>query len=167
LATGQTGIMVSGEGVPIDCVIADFVSGAAEELARCGESSDFSLIEGQGSISHPAYAAVTLGLLHGCAPDALVFCYEAGRTHVKGFDHVEIPPPERQMEVLLAMANLRHPCRFIGIAVNTRRLDADAAARELEQAERRFGLPACDVYRTGADKLVRACIQYREQLVRS
>ena len=79
LATGQTGIMISGDGVPVDCVVADFVNGAAEELVKQNEQHDFLLIEGQGSISHPAFSAVTLGLLHGSAPDGLIFCYEAGR----------------------------------------------------------------------------------------
>jgi uncharacterized NAD-dependent epimerase/dehydratase family protein len=167
LATGQTGIMISGQGVPIDCVVADFVSGAAERLVAANEDNDFVLIEGQGSISHPAYSAVTLGLLHGTAPNGLIYCYEAGRTHVKGFDHVEIPPLEDQMAAYLTAANLRHPCKFIGVAVNTRRLDEDQAAMELQRAEQWTGLPACDVYRTGAEKLVEACIRLRREQVAS
>ncbi len=165
LATGQTGIMISGEGVPIDCVVADFISGAAEQLARQNEQHDFLLIEGQGSISHPAFSAVTLGLLHGSAPDGLIFCYEAGRTHVKGLDDIPIPPMKDQMEAYLVAAKLRHPCKFVGIAINTRHLNDEEALAEIERAESTFGLPTCDVYRTGADKLVDACIGLRAEVV--
>ena len=165
LATGQTGIMISGEGVPIDCVVADFVNGAAEELVVANEHHDFLLVEGQGSISHPAYSAVTLGLLHGCAPDGLIFCYEAGRTQVKGFQNIDIPPMKDQMLACEINANLRHPCKIIGIAINTRMMSDDEATLEITRAEDTFGLPACDVYRTGATKLVQACINLREELL--
>jgi len=165
LATGQTGIMISGEGVPIDCVVSDFVNGAAEELVVENEAHDFLLVEGQGSISHPAYSAVTLGLLHGCAPDGLIFCYEAGRTQVKGFNNIDIPPMKDQMNACEVMSNLRHPCKIIGIAINTRMLNHDDAMAEVARAEEIYGLPACDVYRTGAAKLVQACIELRKELV--
>lgn len=164
LATGQTGIMISGEGVPIDCVVADFVNGAAEELVKANEQHEILLIEGQGSISHPSFSAVTLGLLHGCAPDGLVFCYEAGRHQVKGLDDVDIPPLADQIQAYEAVANLRHPCKMIGIAVNTRNLTAEEADAELFRAEDKFGLPACDVYRTGADKLVQAIVALRNEV---
>lgn len=165
LATGQTGIMISGEGVPIDCVVADFVNGAAEELMKQNEQHDFLLVEGQGSISHPSFSAVTCGLLHGTAPDGLVFCYEAGRNQVKGLDDVDIPPLQDQIKAYEVLANLRHPCRFIGIAINTRSLTSAEAEAEIARAETVFGLPACDVYRTGADKLVNACIGLRQELL--
>ncbi len=165
LATGQTGIMISGEGVPIDCVVADFVNGAAEELVVANEHHDFLLIEGQGSISHPAYSAVTLGLLHGCAPDGLIFCYEAGRKQVKGFHNIDIPPMKDQMQACEINANLRHPCKIIGIAINTRVMSDVEATAEIANAEDRFGLPACDVYRTGANKLVQASIALRKELL--
>ncbi len=165
LATGQTGIMISGEGVPIDCVIADFVNGAAEELVVQNEQHDYLLVEGQGSISHPAYSGVTLGLLHGCAPEGLIFCYEAGRKQVKGFDNIDIPPTQDQMRACEVMANLRHPCKIIGIAINTRTMNEAEALAEIAQAEVTYGLPACDVYRTGADKLVKACVALRQELV--
>ncbi len=164
IATGQTGIMIAGEGVPVDCVVGDFVNGSIEELVIRHEGRDFLLIEGQGSISHPAYSAVTTGLLHGCAPDGLIFCYEAGRSGVKGFADLPIPPAEDQMQALHLMANLRHPCKFIGIAINGRNLSAEQTATEVENAQQRFGLPACDVYRDGAEKLVTACIQLRAEL---
>lgn len=165
LATGQTGIMISGEGMPIDCVVADFVNGAAEDMVKQNEQHDFLLVEGQGSISHPAFSAVTCGLLHGSAPDGLVFCYEAGREQVKGLNSVAIAPPLDQIKALELLANLRHPCRFIGVAINTRNLSPTEAEAEIERAERTFGLPACDVYRTGADKLVDACVKLRQELL--
>jgi uncharacterized NAD-dependent epimerase/dehydratase family protein len=164
LATGQTGIMISGEGVPVDCVVSDFVNGATEELVVKNEHHDFLLIEGQGSISHPAFSAVTLGLLHGCAPDGLVYCYEAGRKQVKGLNGIDIPPIQDQIRAYELLSNLRHPCRFIGIAVNTRYLTDELAAAEIEWAESTLGLPACDVYRTGAEKLVEASIQLRNEI---
>ncbi|XZE51720.1 DUF1611 domain-containing protein [Planctomycetaceae bacterium SH139] len=165
VATGQTGIMISGRGVPVDCVVADFVNGAVEQLVKQYDEADFVLIEGQGSISHPAFSAVTLGLLHGCAPDGLIFCYQAGRKHVKGIDKVPIPPLSRQIAAYEQLANLRHPCRVIGIAVNTRDLNPDAAAAEIRRAENEFGLPACDVYRQGPDKLVAAVQQLRSEVI--
>ncbi len=163
LATGQTGIMVSGKGVPIDCVVADFVNGAAEALVRQHQQHDFVLIEGQGSLSHPAFSAVTLGLLHGSAPDGLIFCYEAGRAHVKGLEGRAIPPLPKLLEAYLQLANLRHPCRLIGVAVNTRSLTEAAAAAELQRAEEAFDVPACDVYRQGADRLVDAAERLRAE----
>ncbi len=165
LATGQTGIMISGEGFPVDCIVSDFVNGAAEELVKQNEAHDFLLVEGQGSLSHPSFSAVTLGLLHGCAPDGLIFCYEAGRTQVKGLDNVDIPPMKKQVEAYEVMANLRHPCKFIGVAINSRSLNAEEAKAEIENAENAFGLPACDVYRTGADKLVQACLGLRNEVL--
>ena len=165
LATGQTGIMVSGEGVPIDCVVADFVNGAAENLVLANDSHEYLLVEGQGSLTHPAFSAVTLGLLHGSAPDGLVFCYEAGRTQVKGLDDIDIPPMRAQMDLYLAAANLRHPCQFIGIAVNTRNLSPDDARDEITRVEQEFELPACDVYRDSADKLIQASIKLRDEVL--
>ena len=165
LATGQTGIMISGEGVPIDCVVADFVNGAAEDLVARNQQHDFLLVEGQGSLSHPAFSAVTAGLLHGCAPDGLIFCYEAGRTQVKGFNNLDIVDMRTQMQACEMFASLRHPCRIIGIGINTRNLSAEAAAAEVRRAEEEFGLPACDVYRDGPDKLVEAAVRLRQELI--
>ncbi len=167
LATGQTGIMISGGGIPIDCVVSDFVNGAAERLVAESEAHDFLLVEGQGSLTHPAFSAVTLGLLHGAAPDGLIYCYEAGRRFVKGFDDIEIPDLQKQIDFFLAAANFRHPCRLIGVAINTRTLSAEQAAAEIAEAEQRFGVPACDVYRDGADRLVAAAVSLRDHLVKN
>lgn len=167
LATGQTGIMISGKGVPIDCVVADFVNGAAEQLVRQHQQHDFVLVEGQGSLSHPAFSAVTLGLLHGAAPDGLIFCYEAGRDFVKGLDQKAIPPLAQLMDAYRTLANLRHPCKIIGIAVNTRTLSDGQADAEIERVRAEFDLPACDVYRHGADVLVDAAEQLRQEVLAS
>ncbi|MFI4875165.1 MAG: DUF1611 domain-containing protein [Blastopirellula sp. JB062] len=165
IATGQTGIMISGHGVPIDCVVADFVNGTIERFIRQHDEQDFLLIEGQGSISHPAYSSVTTGLLHGAAPDGLIYCYEAGRENVKGLDGIPLRSHQELLNAYETIARLRHPCRFIGVAVNTRLLSEEAAAVELEQAAQLFQLPVCDVYRTGADPLVQAALKLREEVL--
>ena len=165
LATGQTGIMIAGDGVPIDCVVADFVNGAAESLVKQFDHHDILLIEGQGSISHPSYSAVTLGLLHGCAPDGLIFCYEVGRTHVKGLDDVPLPSIRTLIDIYENLASLRHRCRVIGIALNTRNVSAEEANQERDRVSREFGLPACDVYREGPSALVDAIVQLKGELV--
>lgn len=163
LATGQTGIMIMGTGVPIDCVVSDFVNGAVEDLVRDHGSHDFVLVEGQGSISHPAYSAVTAGLLHGCRPDGMIYCYEAGRRQVKGLDAIDLPTIAEQMNGYLALANLSHPSRFIGFAVNTRTLADVQAREEIDRVEQEFGLPACDVYRDGSAKLVESCVALKQE----
>ncbi len=164
LATGQTGIMISGAGVPIDCVVADFINGAAERLVQQYQQHDVLLIEGQGCISHPSFSAVTLGLLHGCAPDGLIYCYEVGRTMAKGYDNIELLPHRRLIDAYETNASLRHPCRVIGIAMNGRNVSADEAAAERERIREEFGLPVCDVYRDGPDALVAAVLQLKQEL---
>lgn len=162
IATGQTGIMVSGDGVPIDCVVSDFVNGAAEALVKRHEHHDVLLIEGQGCIAHPSYSAVTLGLLHGCAPDGLIYCYEVGRTHVKGLDDVPLKSARTLIDAYESNANLRHPCRVIGIAMNSRKCSAEQAESERQRMQDEFGLPVCDVYRDGADILADAVAAFRQ-----
>ncbi len=164
-ATGQTGIMVAGTGVPIDCVVADFVNGAAERLVLAHQQHDYLLIEGQGSISHPMYSSVTLGLLHGCAPDGLIFCYESRREFVKGLNGVPIPPMKQLIQAYQLIANLRHPCRFIGAAANTRTLGEAEARADMQRVESELGIPVCDVYRDGPDRLVDAAIQLRDEVL--
>lgn len=164
VATGQTGIMVSGEGTPIDCVVSDFVNGAAERLVLRSQHHDVLLIEGQGSIVHPRFSGVTLGMLHGCAPQGLILCYEVGRETVKGLDHVPIEPLGKLRDIYETIASVRYPCRVIGVAMNSRHVDEDAADRERVRVEAELGLPACDVYRHGAGPLVDAVIALREEL---
>ncbi|QEG39486.1 DUF1611 domain-containing protein [Roseimaritima ulvae] len=166
LATGQTGIMISGAGFPIDCVVADFVNGAAETLVKQHEQHDVLLIEGQGCISHPSFSAVTLGLLHGCAPDGLIFCYEVGRTMAKGYDQIELLSHRRLIDAYEANASLRHPCRVIGVAMNSRKVSAEEAAEERQRVSEELGLPVCDVYRDGPAPLVDAVRKLKQELQR-
>jgi uncharacterized NAD-dependent epimerase/dehydratase family protein len=164
VATGQTGIMIAGSGCPVDCVVADFVNGAAEKLIKANQSHDILLIEGQGSLAHPKYSAVTLGLLHGCLPHGLVMCYEAGRQHVHGMDGFGLVSLAHLREVYEAMANLMQPCRMIGVSMNSRLLDADAAERERQRVRDELGVPVCDVFRHGADDLVQAVLDLKTEL---
>ncbi len=165
IATGQTGIMVSGDGLPVDCIVSDFVSGAAEHLVAKHQHRDYLLIEGQGSLVHPSYSPVTLGLLHGSRPHGLIFCYEIGRETVTGVPHMKIPPLEQIMRLNEEVAQVLHPCRTIGIAVNGRRVDAERTQRACREAEDRFGIPACDVFRHGAAKLARAAQALRSDVL--
>jgi uncharacterized NAD-dependent epimerase/dehydratase family protein len=167
VATGQTGIMVEGDGCPIDCVVADFVSGAAEQLVLDRQHHEVLLIEGQGSLVHPAYSAVTLGLLHGCAPHALILCYEVGRETVGGMPHVRLPPLERMKELNETMAAIVQPCPVIGIAMNSRLVTEQEARAEQSRVRSRFGLPVVDVFRFGAAELVDAVMKLREERARN
>ena len=162
IATGQTGIMVEGDGLPIDCIVADFVSGAAEKLILENQHHEIVVVEGQGSLVHPSYSGVTLSLLHGCAPQALIMCYEVGRERVTGVESVEIPPLKEIMRIYDVMANVHQPCKIIGIGINSRRLSKDEAARERARTKAEFGLPACDVFRDGPDELVEAVIAFQK-----
>lgn len=163
IATGQTGIMVEGDGLPIDCVVADFVAGAAEKLVLQNQHHDILVIEGQGSLVHPSYSGVTLGLLHGCAPHGLILVYEVGRTVVTGVEQIKIPPLAdiKRMNEIMANANVPHRCEVLGIAINSRQLSASDAAAERDRVRAEFGLPACDVIRHGPDELVEAVIEYK------
>lgn len=164
VATGQTGIMIEGDGCPVDCVVADFVNGAAEKLVLANQQHEFLLIEGQGSLVHPRYSAVTLGLLHGTAPDGLILCYEVGRTRVNHMESIPLPPLAKVKEINEALANLMHPCRVIGIAMNSRGCTEEEAGREREGIRREFGLPVCDVLRHGPEELVDAAIRRQEEV---
>ena len=159
VATGQTGIMVEGDGCPIDCVVADFVSGAAERLVLDRQHHEVLMIEGQGSLAHPSYSTVTLGLLHGCAPHAMILGYEVGRTQVTSVEHRTIPPLADLFRAFELMAHLRHPSRIIGISMNSRLLSAADAEQERARVESEFGLPVCDVFRDGPEALVQAVVR--------
>ena len=154
-ATGQTGIMIAGTGVSIDAVVADFISGAVEWLSPDNDDDHWDLIEGQGSLFHASYAGVSMGLLHGAQPDALVLCHEPTRTHMRGLPGYGLPDFESCMTANLAAAHLTNPdARFIGMAVDTSRLEVDAARDYLNQAEKRLGLPAVDPVRDGVGRIV-------------
>lgn len=164
VATGQTGIMISGWGMPIDRVVSDFVAGAIETLMIEHQSAEFLLIEGQGSLIHPLFSGVTLGLLHGCAPQALILCWEAGRTDMR-HARMSMPPMRDVIRLYETMANVIRPCRVIGLSVNTRTLTALEAEKAVRAAEEEFGLPSTDVVRYGAEKLVDASIEAHELFV--
>lgn len=165
LATGQTGIMIAGRGVPVDCVVADFISGAVEQLVLRNQNADTLVIEGQGSISHPSFSGVTLGLLHGCAPQGLILCYEAGRTHVRELEHVPLKPLPKLLTWYETIASMRSPAKVIGVAVNGKYLSATDTDKEVKRVEDELGLPACDVWRHGAGKLADAVEALRAELV--
>lgn len=162
VATGQTGIMVAGSGIPIDCVVADFVSGAAEKLVLDNQHHDILLVEGQGSLVHPSYSSVTLGLLHGCLPHALILCYEVGRERVTGLEHIAIPPLAEIRRLFEVMANIHMRCEVIGVAMNSRLVSAEQAEVERSRVRDELGLPVCDVFRHGAGELVEAVRQFRD-----
>ena len=154
-ATGQTGILVTGGGVPLDAVIADFMAGSVEWLTPDNDPDHWDHIEGQGSLFHPSFSGVTLALIHGGQPDALILAHEPTRTHMRGLPHYGLPSLEALRDTALPLARLVNPaCVVTGVSVNTKALD-DAAARACcAEIEARIGLPATDPYRFGAGRLV-------------
>ena len=163
IASGQTGIMIEGDGVPIDCVVADFVNGAIEKQILANQHHEMVFVEGQGSLAHPRYSAVTLGLLHGCAPHGLVMCYEAGRPATNGMEYVPLQPLAKLVEVYETMANLMGPSKVIGVAMNSRLLNADQAEAEREKVRAELGVPVCDVIRHGSDDLAEAVLALKAE----
>lgn len=159
-ATGQTGILIAGAGMPMDAVVADFASGAAEQLSPDNESDHWDVIEGQGSLFHPGFAAVSLGLLHGSQPDALVICHEAGRTMVNAYENFPLPSLTECIDLHLRAARLTNPrVRAVAVSLNTSKLDEVAALKALAQAEAETGLPAADPIRFGAQTLAHAVMK--------
>jgi len=156
-ATGQTGILISGQGVAVDAVVADFIAGAAETLSPANSPDHWDIVEGQGSLFHPAYAGVTLGLLHGSQPDALVLCHDPTRKVLNGFAHIPVVAPERAMEPYLSAARLTNPkVRFVGVSLNTSELSETEAKNVLQSTAQAVGLPCIDPIRTGVDSIVAA-----------
>ena len=154
-ATGQTGILVTGRGVCVDAVVADFISGAVEWLSPDNDDDHWDVVEGQGSLFHPSFAGVTTGLIHGAQPDALVLCHEPTRTHMRGLPHFPIPDLKECMEANLGVAYLTNPnARFIGVAVNTSKLGEQEADTYLKQTEEKLGLVTVDPLRDGVARIV-------------
>lgn len=159
-ATGQTGILIAGEGVPLDAVKADFLSGAAETLTPDNDDDHWDVIEGQGSLFHPAYAGVTLGLIHGSQPDALVICHEPGRETMVGFEY-PVPSLQACIERSIEAARLTNPdCRPVGVSVNSSRLSDDVAQAISKQIENETGLPCADPVRDGLSKIAAALADF-------
>ena len=156
-ATGQTGIMIAGEGIPIDAVVADFVSGAAEVLSPDNDPDHWDVIEGQGSLYHAAYSGVSLGLLHGSQPDAIVVCHDAPRTRVAEWEHFELPTLGAVIALSEQLARRTNPeARCIGISVNTSALFGQERIDYLAELRQRHGIPAVDPLIDGCDDLVTA-----------
>ncbi|MBZ8135304.1 N-acetyltransferase DgcN [Afifella sp. IM 167] len=153
-ATGQTGVMIAGRGVAIDAVIADFISGAAEWISPAADPGHWQIVEGQGSLFHPSFAGVSLGLLHGAQPDAFVVCHEPTRTKMRNVE-TPIATIDAVIEETVRLGRLTNPdIRAAGICINTSALDEAAARKCLDEAAERYGLPAADPIRTGVAPIV-------------
>ncbi len=156
-ATGQTGVMISGTGLAVDAVVADFISGAAEWLSPANDADHWDVIEGQGSLFHPAYAAVTLGLLHGSQPDAIVLCHDPSRRMILGFPDYPIPDLNDAIDLYLRNGRLTNKAiRCVGISLNTSKLDEEARATAFDELRSRLDLPVFDPIRGGAGEVVDA-----------
>lgn len=154
-ATGQTGILIAGAGVPVDAVVADFISGAIEVLSPARDDDGWDLIEGQGSLFHPSFAGVSTGLLHGAQPDALVLCHDPSRPHLRGLPHYPLPEIGRCLAENLRVAALTSPDVIaVGIALNTSKLAEDEARRLCESIGDEHGLPCTDPHRFGPAPIV-------------
>ena len=154
-ATGQTGIFIAGEGASVDAVVADFISGAAEWLSPANDPDHWDLIEGQGSLFHPSFAGVTLGLIHGAQPDAIVLCHEPTRRHMRGLPDWPMPDLAECLAPNLAAARLTNPVVFCaGVALNTSQLGEEVAARLLGETSAALALPCVDPMRGGVAPLV-------------
>ncbi len=155
--TGQTGILITGEGIPLDAIPADFMAGAVEWLTPDNDPDHWDLIEGQGSLFHVSFSGVTLALIHGGQPDALILSHEPTREHMRGIPGFKLPTLEALRDLSLQTAQMVNPgCRVVGISVNTAALSDEQAEEYLNEVESRMGLPAVDPYRHGAARLVDA-----------
>ncbi len=160
VATGQTGIMIAGNGLPIDHIISDFVAGMVEEMVLDSAARhDWVFVEGQGALNHPGYSPVTLGLLHGSLPDAMIFCHRAGATAIGGYDHCSLPSLSRMIEINEDAVNWLHPkhnSKVVGISLLTYHLSEVEARDEVRRVEDATGIPTTDVLRFGPGTLMDA-----------
>ena len=154
-ATGQCGILIAGEGVAVDCVVADFISGAIEALTPDNDPAHWDVIEGQGSLFQPAFAGVTIGLIHGAQPDAIVVCHALGRTHVRGLSDYALPSITETIDVNLLHARRTNPnCRVAGISLNTSAVDEQTALEACQAYTDETGLPCVDPVRHGVAPII-------------
>ncbi len=159
-ATGQTGMMIAGSGIPADRFISDFLPGAVEAMVLgFAERYDWVFVEGQGALGHPAYSAVTLGLLHGAAPDLLILCHLAGRTHIRSYD-VPIPPLPEVRAMYETAAGWLKPAPVVAVALNTFGMSDDTAREAIEATAQETGLPTADPVRFGAGPLLDALLTH-------
>ncbi|MGJ8584264.1 MAG: N-acetyltransferase DgcN [Marinosulfonomonas sp.] len=155
--TGQTGILITGDGVPLDAVIADFMAGSVEWLTPDNDADHWDHIEGQGSLFHVSYSGVTMALIHGGQPDALILSHEPTRTHMRGLPDYDLPSLQQLRDMALPLARIANPaCQVVGISVNTQHLSESDALDYLAKVEAEMGLPAVDPFRQGAGRLVDA-----------
>ncbi|MDS0473910.1 DUF1611 domain-containing protein [Natrinema sp. 1APR25-10V2] len=160
IPTGQTGILIEGWGTPIDRVVSDFTAGAVEEMVlEKGDEHDYLFVEGQGSIVHPAYSPVTLGILHGSMADELVLCHEAGRETIHGYESFALPSIRTYVDLYESIAAPVAESDVVAGALNTAGLEGDAAARDaVDDYAEALGAPATDVLRFGTDGLLDALL---------
>jgi uncharacterized NAD-dependent epimerase/dehydratase family protein len=164
IATGQTGILISGKGIALDRVIGDFISGAAERLILENQNYDYLVIEGQGSLTHPLYAGVTLSMLYGFAPQALILCHQVGRSTMRGTPGTPVPTLQTMIDLYERITQPVYPARVLGIALNMMDIADDHTAREhVEHIQKEIGLPVTDVVRFGAANLLDAILQYQKE----
>ena len=160
LATGQTGILIAGSGLPADRVISDFVAGEVEHLVLdLTNQHDWVFVEGQGALNHPGYSPVTLGLIHGAMPEAMIFCHHAGATCIDGLEHATFADINRLIHFNEEAVNIlpqKRPSQVVGIALVTIDLNEQQAREAIRQIEEETGLPATDVWRFGPGKLMDA-----------
>ena len=153
-ATGQTGILIEGNGVPLDAVVADFMSGAVEQLTPDNDDDHWDLIEGQGSLFHPSFSGISLALIHGGQPDALVLCHEPTRTSMRGLSGYSPPSLEKLRDVALDLARMVNPnCSVIGISINSSNMGEDEALTYAEKVEAQMGIPVQDPVRHGVSRI--------------
>ena len=153
-ATGQTGILIEGNGIPLDAVVADFMSGAVEQLTPDNDDNHWDLIEGQGSLFHPSFSGISLALVHGGQPDALVLCHEPTRTSMRGLSGYSLPSLEKLREVALDLARVVNPnCSVVGVSINSSNMGEDEALTYAEKVEAEMGIPVQDPVRHGVGRL--------------
>ncbi|WP_026757722.1 N-acetyltransferase DgcN [Sediminimonas qiaohouensis] len=156
-ATGQTGILITGDGVPLDAVVADFMAGSIEWLTPDNDADHWDVIEGQGSLFHVSYSGVTMALIHGGQPDALILSHEPTRDHMRGLPGYALPSLEALRDMALPLARVANPeCQVVGVSINTQHMSEDEARAYCEKIEARLGLPTVDPYRHGAERLAEA-----------
>ncbi len=159
IATGQTGIMVSGRGIAVDAVVSDFTAGAVEQLVLEAGDSDVCIVEGQGAIGHAGFSGVALSILHGACPDALILVHHAGRTHHKSEPRDPLPPLPAQWAAYEQAAALLHPARIVGVALNTHGVPEQVVRSETSRLEDEFDVPVVDPLRQGCEPLLSAALE--------
>ncbi|MEM0977985.1 MAG: N-acetyltransferase DgcN [Pseudomonadota bacterium] len=156
-ATGQTGILIEGDGVPLDAVIADFMAGSIEYLTPPNDDDHWDMIEGQGSLFHVSYSGVTMALVHGGQPDALILCHEPTRDHMRGLPEYKLKSLQELRDTALPLARVANPeCEVVAISINTQHMSEDEAVAYLKSVENEMGLPTVDPFRHGAERLIDA-----------